>query len=155
MINWNLAWARLKRLPQFKQMSESDFRPLTYVQTFTPSNSGAVTGNQSQQFPGGAIILGISASAFIPSVAGDAQGSGGRNRNLFLINLTFSNNESLTPGGPVLADALMGGGDADQYPARELVLAPNQIINCQVAQVTTGQLTVHVCYHTMVYRFGS
>ena len=79
----------------------------------------------------------------------------GRNRQLFLLNFQFGNNESITPGGPFSADALLGGGESDIFPARELIVAPNQQIMCSVAQVTTGLLTVHVLYHCLVYRFAT
>lgn len=152
MLNASQVWNRIRKLPAFAQMRESDFRPLTYVQTFTPA-AGTTTGSTAQSFPGGAIILGISAGAYVPTVA--AGGQGGRNRQLFVIDFNYSNNEALTPGGPVLADVLMGGGDADQYPSRELILAPNQTINCRVGNITTGALTIHVAYHCLVYRYAS
>lgn len=152
MLNAQQVWHRLRQLPAFKGMAETDFRPLVYVQTFTPA-AGATTANAPQDFPGGAIVLGVSASAYVPGVG--AGGQSGRNRQLFGINFTYNNNEALTPGGPIVADALMGGGDADLFPARELVLAPNQRILCQVSNLTTGDLTVQVAYHCLVYRFGS
>jgi hypothetical protein len=153
MLNWAHVWTRLKRLPAFAQMHESDFRPITYVQTFAGLGSLVTSANVIQAFPGGAIILGISAGAYLIGQAPDAQTA--RNRQLFSLNLSYSNNESLTPGGPVLADVLMGGGDANVFPSRELVMAPNQQLNCQAGNLTTGSITVQVAYHSMVYRFAS
>jgi hypothetical protein len=34
-------------------------------------------------------------------------------------------------------------------------VAPNQLINCRVANITTGLLTVQIAYHCLVYRFAS
>lgn len=153
MITATQAWQRLKTLAAFKSMKESDFRPIVYGQTFTPAAGGAATASQAQLFPGGAIILAITASAFIPTVAGTAQGN--RNRQLFGIDFSFSNNEAIVIGGPLSADALLGGGDNDIFPSRELIIAPNQQIGTRVANYTTGALTVHVCFHCLIYRFAS
>lgn len=154
MINAAQAFQRLRKLKAFAKMQPTDFRSALYVQTFTPAAGGQVSANQLQQFPGGAIILGITASAYVPGAAA-ADGQSPRNRQLFSIDFSYSNNEALVIGGPALADALLGGGDADVFPPTELVMAPNQSINCRVANLTTGSLTVHVVYHCLVYRFAS
>jgi hypothetical protein len=57
--------------------------------------------------------------------------------------------------GPLCADAVLGGGDADIFPAKELVLLPNQQIVCTINNVTNGSLTVDVAYHALIYRFQS
>ncbi len=154
MLNATQVWHRLKTLDAFKQMRESDFRPLVYVQTFTPASGGTPTANTPQVFPGGAIILGITASAYVPGVAA-ASGQSQRNRQLFEIDFAYSNNEGLVIAGPAMADALLGGGENDVFPATELIMAPNQSINCRVSNLTTDSLTVHVVYHCLVYRFAS
>lgn len=151
MINASQAFHRLKTLEAFKRMKETDFRPLTFVQTFTPATGAVPTANAPQAFPGGAIILGITASAFAPGAAVAA----GRNRQLFAIDFSFSNNEAIIVGGPVVADALLGGGEQDVFPTKEMIMAPNQSVGCRVANLTAGALTVHVCYHCLVYRFAS
>lgn len=153
MINASQALQRIKRLSAFRKMEPTDFRTALFGQIFTPAAGGEPTANQAQPFPGGAIVLGITASAYVPSVG--PTGQGGRNRQLFTIDFQYTNNEALLIGGPLLADAVLGGGDSDIFPATELVMAPNQMINCRVGNVTTGALTVHVVYHTLVYRFAS
>lgn len=154
MLNWNQTWMRLKRQAAYRKNNESDFRPMVYVQSFSPSPGGDAGANQAMSFPGGAIILGITASCYVPTEAA-ATGQSSKNRQLFTLNFSYSNNESLTPGGPVLADVLLGGGDANQFPSRELVMAPNQQINCQVGNITNSAIVVHVAYHCMVYRYAS
>jgi hypothetical protein len=153
MLNASQVWTRLKALPAFKTMSEADFRPIVYIQTFTPPAGGIPTSNNPQTFPGGAVILGITGSAFVPGVG--PAGQAGRNRQLFQVDFAFSNNEAITPGGPILADALFGGGESDIFPSREYIVAPNQLINCRVANITTGLLTVQIAYHCLVYRFAT
>jgi hypothetical protein len=153
MINAQQAFHRVKALEAFRHMNESDFRALTYNQIFTPAAGGVPTAITPQPFPGGAIILGITASAYVPGAV--ATGQGGRNRQLFLIDFAFSNNEAIVVGGPVIADALLGGGESDIFPSKEMVLNPNQSIGCRTANITTGSLIVHVVYHALIYRFAS
>jgi hypothetical protein len=153
MLNAQQVFNRVRKYKAFSQMKESDFRPLVYTQTFTPASGGTPTAMLGQKFPGGAIILGIGASAYVPAGAASAQA--GRNRQLFLIDFQYTGGEALVVDGPVMADALLGGGDANIFPLRELVIAPNQQINCRVANITSGSLTVHVAYHCLVYRFAS
>lgn len=149
MLNASQVYQRVRKLAAFAQMAESDFRGAYYGQTFTPA-AGVLTPMVARPFPSGAIILGIGASAHVPGVA--ATGQSGRNRQLFRINFAFTGGEALVIDGPVMADALLGGGDSDIFPARELVVVPTQIINCQVQNLTTGALTVDVVYHCLVYR---
>ncbi len=153
MLNAQQVFNRVKKYKAFASMKESDFRPLVYTQIHTPASGGTPTAFVGQKFPGGAIILGITASAYVPTAA--ATGQGNRNRQLFLIDFQYTGGEALVVDGPVMADALLGGGENDVFPLRELVIAPNQQINCRVANITTGSLTVHVAYHCLVYRFAS
>ncbi|MEO7827205.1 MAG: hypothetical protein ABIR60_08700 [Allosphingosinicella sp.] len=153
MLNATQVWHRLKTLKAFKSMTESDFRPIVYGQTFTPAAGGAATASQAVLFPGGAIILGITASGFVPTAA--IGGQSAANRQVFGIDFSFSNNEAIVVSGPLSADALLGGGDNTIFPLRELIIAPNQQIGTRVANYTTGALTVHVCFHCLIYRFAS
>lgn len=153
MINASQAIQRIRKLDAFKRMKDTDFRSLIFAQTFTPAAGGEPSASTPQSFPGGAIVLGITASAYVPAVAATAQSN--RNRQLFAIDFAFSNQEAIVIGGPVIADALLGGGEQNIYPSAEMILAPNQSIGCRVANLTTGALTVHVVYHCLVYRFAS
>jgi len=150
MLNASQVFQRVRKLAAFKDMQESDFAGKYYGQTFTPAANNVVTPFVGRPFPSGAIILGITASAFVPGVAATAQG--GRNRQLFRIDFAYQGGEGLVLDGPVMADALLGGGETDIFPARELIVVPNQLINCRVANITTGLLTVDVVYHCLVYR---
>ncbi len=152
MLNAREVFARVHKLDAFKNMKESDFRELDYAQEFTPAAGAVPTVNTPQAFPGGAIILGITAAACVPGIAAP---TGGNNRQFFKIDFSFSQGEAIIVGGPVLADALLGGGELNIFPSKELVMAPNQSINCRVANMTAGSLTVNVVYHCLVYRFAS
>jgi len=151
MISIERAWPRIRELPQFKNFRLSDFRTLTFGQQFTVASSATV-GPTTQNFPGGAIILGISASA-TPSVP--VAGDGFLQRKGFGITFGYTNGESLTPGGPIAADALMGGGDGTIWPTKEIVVAPNQGIQATVLNFLTTATLVQIAYHCLVWRSAS
>lgn len=151
MISIERAWPRVRMLPQFKDFYLSDFRTLTFGQTFTVGNAATV-GPTLQNFPGGAIVLGVAASA-TPSAAG--AGDAFLYRKSFGITFAYTNGESLSPGGPIMADALMGGGDGTVWPTKELVIAPSQGINATVQNFLSTSLLVHLAYHCLVWRSAS
>ncbi len=153
MTSSTAAWGRVRKMKAFSRMQESDFRPIVFNQAVTVA-AGQTSSAQAQNFPGGAIILGICANCYVNAVA-PATGQSSRNRQLFGLNFAYTNNESLTPGGPVNADALLGGGDDTIFPSRELIIAPNQAIQMQAANYTTSSLVIHVVYHCLVYRYAS
>jgi hypothetical protein len=153
MISAQVAMAYLKKwVPGYENLKESDYREADFGQKFTPPAGGELTSYQPRPFPNAAIILGITASAYVPNVA--ASGNSGRNRQLFLIDFAHQGGEALVIDGPILADALMGGGDNDHFPNKVLVVEKGQVINCRTANITTGDLVVHVAYHCLVYRFA-
>jgi hypothetical protein len=150
MLNIREVLARVLKMEAYRNMHESDFRQGVFGQNFTPA-AGSVAPTQPRTFPGGAIVYGITAGAYVPA---SAIGTG-RNRQAFRVTLAYSSGEGIVMDGPILADALLGGGDADIFPAKELVLLPNQQINCTIENVTSGLLTVDVAYHALIYRFQS
>lgn len=156
MINAQQAIIRCKKLPEFKGMKEEDYRSAVYVQTFTPGVDGEITGFQPRQFPNGAIVLMIAASASVdPGEGGGADAQASNNRHLFKIDFAYTGGEAIVIDGPVLADALMGGGDLSHFPAKELVIKENQNLNCRVQNVSGQEITVDVAYHCLVYRYAS
>lgn len=153
MVTIQAAWARLRKMRAFAKMREIDFRPITYFQLFAAITGQATTAATAQNFPGGAVILGIAASGFLNNVGIASQGN--RNRQSFGLNFSYTNNETLTPGGPGSADALLGGGEANIFPPRELIVSPNQAITCAVQNFTNAAMTVHVAYHCLIYKYAS
>jgi hypothetical protein len=152
MISIERAWPRVRELPQFKNFRLSDFRTLTFGQTSFTLTSGSTSGPTTQNFPGGAIILGVTTSAFITAAsAGDAF----LVRKGYGISFGYTNGESLTPGGPISADALLGGGDGTIWPTKEIVVAPNQGIQATVQNFLSTSMTVHLAYHCLVWRNAS
>ncbi len=151
MISIERAWPRVRELPQFRNFHLSDFRTLTFGQQFTVGNAATV-GPTTQNFPGGAIILGIAASA-TPSAAGG--GDAFLYRKSFGVTFGYTNGESLTPGGPIAADSLMGGGDGTIWPTKEIVVAPNQGIQATVQNFLTTSILVQIAYHCLVWRSAS
>lgn len=163
MISWHVAYARQHKSPQFiqyfgdsKAMPPSAFRPLHYGQAFQLA-AGATSPPTNQNFPAGAIVLGITASAFQAQVTTGAfqyspSQTFGR-RDLFALSFQYTNDELITPGGPVSAEALLGGGMDTIFPARELLIAPSQGVLCTVLNRTVApDIFVDVVYHCMVPR---
>src|SRR5215831_15179035 len=129
MISTERAWTRISKLPMFKGFQLSDFRTITYGQTFSvlaAATSAAVT----QNFPAGAVLLGVGAAASPNSGAVAADPN--LLRHSFALSFSYTNGEALTPGGPILADALLGSGETTIWPQKEIVLAPNQGIQATV-----------------------
>lgn len=153
MVSPAAAYLRLKKLAAFRNLTETDFRPIVYVQAHASLASGASSVAVGQSFPGGAIILGITSAAYIAAAAATAQPN--VRRQFYGLNFSFTNNETLTPGGPVNAEALLGGGDDTMFPVRELVVAPNQAITSQVVNYSTSTIVVHIAYHCLVYRMAT
>ena len=129
----------------------------TPTSAITPGNP---SGPAQQNFPSGAIVLGITAACVQAQTTTSAfqyppSLSPGR-RDLFALNFQYSGDEVITPGGPVLAEALLGSGVDTIFPAREIILPPSQSLLCTVAAFTIAPpLNVHVCYHAMVPRVAN
>lgn len=182
MIRWREAFDRLKDNKEFQQyfdkgrkVKASDFRYIAYCQQFnqvtaatvtggatpsTPITPGAAIGPALQTFPQGAIVLGITASAVQPQTTTSAfqyapSASPGR-RDLFALAFQYTGDEVITPGGPVLADALLGSGTDTIFPGREIVVPPSQGLLCTVqAYAIAPQMNVHVVYHCAVLRVAN
>lgn len=186
MIRWETAWRRAyeAKHPFVVNKKITDFRPIHYNQIFSNIAAGTTTAATLRDFPGGAFVLGITASAVIPVVlkADQYYADGAAapldstidrlksntpgNRDLFALDFSYTNDEQLTPGGPIMADALLGSGRGTEFPARELMIDPAQGILARAQNLITTQLvsgaaaaagvqfpmTVHVCYKCMVPR---
>lgn len=142
-------------------------------------------------FPIGAVILGISSAAIsaqrIVQVAGGAATNfpyapdmnNGR-KDMFILDIEYTDGDPITAQNPIaetvfdpnfpaisappfMADALMGGGDDTEMPAREVYVAPGlgllvrvrslllpTFINGVSSNNTTPNLTVHLVFHCMI-----
>ncbi len=180
MIRWREAYERQSQSREFanyfgaggKVPKAADFRYIAYAQKFetvaaasvtggaTPSTSitpGAAVGPSLQTFPAGAVILGITSTAVQPQTTTSsftwAPSYSEGNRNLFALAFQYTNDEVITPGAPVLADALLGSGEDTIFPGREIVIAPSQGILATVqSYAISPPLNVHIVYHSMVLR---
>lgn len=152
MISPDAAWRRLSNYPMFRGMKLSDFRPIAFGQLFQPTSLQTL-GPIRRDFPGGAVVLGITGGA-IENGAAFANDST-NNRTAFAAEFAYTNDEVISPGGPIMAEALIGGADSCQFPPREIVVAPTQGINTRIQNLTTTTLDVHLAYHCLVWRFAS
>jgi hypothetical protein len=186
MIRWEVAFRRAQDAGHslVKGKKITDFRPLHYTQSFVNIAAGTTSAATQQNFPGGAFVLGISASAALPVIIKPdqyyADGAAAPldstidrlktttagNRDLFALDFQYTNDEQLVPGGPAMADALLGSGRGTEFPARELIVDPSQGILARVQNLIATQLisggaapaglqfplTVHIIYKSMVPR---
>lgn len=183
MIRWREAFERQSQSREFanyfgtqgRTPKASDFRSINYTQTFpsvpagtvtggaTPSTAvtpGAIVGPLLQAFPAGAIILGITAAGVQAQTTTDAFGwsasSSSGKRDIFALMFQYTNDEVITPGGPVLAEALLGNGSDTIFPAREIVIAPSQgILGSVQSYAIAPPLVVQVVYHCMILRVAN
>ncbi len=173
MIKWTEAYNRLKSVPEFKQYFQrvlpmEAFRFLAYSQKFESVPGAAVagvfgspTGPLQQNFPSGAVILGITAGAYQAQQLENAavlayapSYSAGR-RDLFGLSFQYTGDEQITPNGLTMAEPLLGSGYDTIFPAKELLIPPSQGILCAVASLvptTLPVLSIAVVYHCMVPR---
>ena len=151
MVSFAAAFPRLKRLSAFSRLAETDFRPMVYPITFSAIASGADSSALPQVFSGGAIILGVTSSAYVASTAAASQPA--KARQFYGLSFSMTNGDSYTGGTFVNAEALLGGGeDNTLFPLREIVMAPNQQLNAQARNFSTSSIIVTVAYHCMIYR---
>ncbi len=150
MLNFLQVFSRLKKLPAYANKREEDFKSQVFCQRFFPAAGGDPTAFDARPFPIGAIVLGITASAFVPSSAPTAQTA--RNRQLFAIDFAYQGGDAIVIDGPVQADALLGGGEENIFPSKEMIIKATQSLQCRVANLTNGSLTVDVAYHCVIDR---
>jgi hypothetical protein len=174
MISWDRAYARQAPSPDFQRYfaggpgrppPSSAFRYIAYSLLLGPCTGnaspvtgfGATVGPTQQNFPAGAVVLGISATAFQEQETDGnytyAPFSCPGRRDLFGLSFSYTNDEQITPGGLTLANALLGDGDDTVFPARELLIPPSQGILTSAASFTVApSLFVQVVFHSMVPR---
>ena len=171
MIKWREAYERVKGSQEFVRYFGANlpmgaFRFLSYSQRFegvvgsaTAGTPGTQSGPTAQNFPSGAIILGITAGAYqaqqSEGAADYAPSVNVGRRDLFCLAFQYSGGEQITPNGLTMAEALLGGGYDTIFPAKEIMVPPSQTLLCSVAALfpsTLPNIAVHVCYHAMVPR---
>lgn len=177
-------FGRMGRIP-----GPNDFAYRAYVLVFEnvighspgdPDDS-PLFGPESVIFATGAVILGITAGAYHRVQAVDTDrtnyppSTGTARRDLFKLFLQHTDGEKITSDqetlsplvgaelnvpAEVLADALMGEGQKDDFP-REIVVPPSTGVNVSVksympasdgADIEMPALTVHVVFHVVVPR---
>lgn len=160
MVRWEAAFRRAQESnhPLTVGKKQADFTALHYVQPFTGIAMGTITGAQLQNFPAGAFILGISASAAFPRIVKAAQywndsaeepldftfdrqpTATPGNMDLFSLDFSYTQNQQITPNGPAIASALLGTGAVSEFPSRELIIDPSQGILCRVGSLVSLKL---------------
>lgn len=171
MVKWREAYERIRGTPEFakyfgKQLPMGGFRFLAYSQLFTgvaasgtAGTYGATSGPTQQNFPSGAVILGITAAGFAvqqaAGVANYAPSQSAGRRDLFGLSIQYTGDEQITPNGMTLAEALLGSGYDTIFPAKEILMPPSKgllVSTALLSGATVGAMTVQVVYHCMVPR---
>ncbi len=169
MIKWREAYERLKTNRLFStyfgggscpSMDAFRFIVFTTVVPDCPSSPdadggtfGQSVGPLQQNFPAGAVILGITAAAWQNYEACSDATPGRRDR--FGLAFQYSGDEQITANGLSMAEALLGSGRDTILPAKELMIPPSQsILVTGASLVPSAQpaVTIHVCFHCMVLR---
>lgn len=171
MIKWTEAYKRLQDTPEFVQyfkrnMPMGAFRFLAFSQFFpsiagvaTAGVFGTPTGPLAQNFPSGAVILGITASGYqaqqLAAAAAYAPSFSSGRRDLFGLSFQYTGGEFITPNGLTMAEPLLGSGYDTIFPAKEILVPPSQALLCSVGALfpsTSPVISVSVVYHCMVPR---
>jgi hypothetical protein len=187
MVSWDRAWQRSveNKSPFIQGRQKKDFRYLVYSRAFLSCVPGVAQGQQQQQFTAGAFVLGVTAAANIRNVIknllyyANANTDDGAADNLlsatpgnldkFLLDFSYTTEDSLVANGPTLASALLGSGAESMFPAQELIMPPSQAILCgaqnalgfvgstyEVANVAISVLMdIYINFHCMVPRGGA
>jgi hypothetical protein len=153
VINPSAAWERIKGLPMFARMKLSDFRPIVFPLVQTAVASLNSVGPLRRDFPGGAIILGVTGSAIQNGAAFAPGGTTGR--QAFSATMAYTNDEQIVPSDLLMCESLLGTAAECEFPPREIVVAPTQGINVQLRNLTTTVIDIHLGFHCLVWRFAS
>jgi hypothetical protein len=163
MISWRDAYQRLRFSPEFRRyfgqgklLPAYAFRPIVYPQRIIVG-AAASAPPTAQNFPAGAVILGITSAAYQAQTATGAftyepWATEGR-RDLYALQFQYSGDEQIVAGATLNADALLGSGGGTQFPPREILMPPSQALLATVQNFTVApDLTVDIGYHCMVPR---
>lgn len=163
MVNPHVAYERQKAwLKKHGVDLESQMRMLVYTLPFDrPAEpAGGDSGqNVSQSFPNGAtLVLGVIASS-IPSPPDEQPVNPFvLPMDRFRIRFQYNANQSgLVVGDPADTGALAStvfGPFGDQFPAREIPLEANDVINATVQNMTSGRIRGNISYHCLIWKQG-
>ncbi len=164
MIRWREAYERVSKTPMFLkffgQAGMPDFRYMAYntiLPDMTPGNAvdggefGQVVGPINQQFPAGAVVLGITSAGWQNDCDPTTQGR----RDRYGLAFQYSGNELITGNGITMAETLLGSGRETIFPGKELLIPPSQTIlvsGASLCPVASKNITAHVTFHCMVPR---
>jgi hypothetical protein len=155
MVSIERAWARVQaqikagNLDEYKGVSLEQLRFLVFGQTLVVSAAVGTVGPVANQFPEGAIILGITATSFTTTPAAN---NAFLMRKGFALSFAFAGGDSITPGGPITAEALLGTGEQSIFPSKELIIRPAQSILATGQNLTSDNITIEIAYHSLVRR---
>lgn len=155
MVSIERAWARVQaqikagNLDEYRGVALEQLRFLVFGQQLAVSAAVGLVGPVANLFPEGAIILGIAASSFLTAPAAN---NAFLQRKGFALSFAFAGGDSITPGGPINGEALIGSGEQSIFPSKELIIRPAQSILATAQNLTSDNITVSIAYHALVRR---
>lgn len=158
MINPEAAFRRFaKKLKERSGIFHMDqLRPLTFTQTFDLVGAAqpldlttAPEQMLPQQFPAGALVLGVQASS-MPQ--GQPVNPFLQALERFRMRMTYNTSDGLVTDFGI-GSALLGR-EGDKFPQEALFLEANQVIQQRIQNITPERLIVTVAYHCLVWRFA-
>jgi len=151
VLNWDRVWTRLKKLPDFKNKEQWQFRPWIRSYQFAIT-TGGVSGPASVEFPAGAIILGTGAGVSVASQAATTLIQG---LNAFRIQIEYTGSDGSIISTATNGVAIWGVNGDRQFPPREIIMPSSASLNVTVTNLTTSTIAVDIAFHTMVFRMGA
>lgn len=147
MLDLERVWQRVSQAPALRGRNISDFIYQGLVLNLSLT-TGAVASNQTQNFPSGAIILGVGAAAQVASQAATQTYRPGL--DLFSVAIDYQT------GGRSIVGTAQGIGSAvfgpygDQFPRKEILVPTNATLVYSVTNLTTSTITVSFVHHCLV-----
>ncbi len=147
MLNVDRVWARISRRPEFVGKKLDQFGVQTVNLRYDGLTSGEVVSNQTQNFPNGAIILGIcGAAALLAQAATPALSSG---LGMFALQMQFQQQRSVIGQVAGIASSVFGVYN-DQFPAVELLVPTNGILLYTFENLTSSTISITIAHHCLV-----
>jgi hypothetical protein len=160
MVNPHVAYERQKAWLRTHGVEREDqLRMIAYTVPWTrPAEpvGGDPGTNVPQAFPNGATLVLLVLASCIPTGEPDNPFVGPFDR--FRIRFQYNANQSgLVVGNPSDTGGLgstVFGPFGDQFPAREIPLEANDVINATVQNVTPEVIRGNITYHCLIWRQG-
>lgn len=147
MLNVNEVWQRVVQLPQFQGQRITDYLLQAWGLT-QQLTTGATLDNIPLTFATGAIIVGMTGGARPDSQAATQQYGPGN--DLYRISISDQSSTRKIVGTSKLLGTAVFGPFNDLFPAREIIVPPNQSLIFGFTNQTTSTINIDIVAHLLV-----